>query len=180
MVDFWLELFSAFWILIPAYAANGFPPLARGRYPIDMGKKLFDNNRIFGDGKTIEGFFYGLIMGTFYGSVEWYLSPIFNEYATTQNLVLPLMTPFIAFMISFGALFGDLISSFIKRRFKLKRGAEVPLLDQLNFVVGAIAFSFLFTRITIWMVLIMIVITPLIHRFASIIGYALKFKRVPW
>jgi CDP-2,3-bis-(O-geranylgeranyl)-sn-glycerol synthase len=82
--------------------------------------------------------------------------------------------------LAFGALFGDIVGSFVKRRFGLPRGADVPLLDQWNFVLGALLFSFWFTDITIWMVLIMLLITPLVHRIANIIGHKLKVKKEPW
>jgi len=180
MVDLWVEFVKSLWIIIPAYAANGFPPLARGRLSIDLNKKWFDNNRIFGDGKTFEGFSLGLFIGFLVGALEAYLYSGFNQYAMQFGTELPLMNLFIGFMISFGALCGDLGGSFIKRRFGLSRGADVPLLDQWNFIIGAILFAFLFTEITIWMILITLVITPIIHRIANIIGHKLKFKKEPW
>lgn len=180
MVDLFVEFIKAIFILIPAYAANGFPPLAKGKRPIDFGRKFFDGKRIFGNGKTFEGFFLGLIAGTSYGILEFIISPDLNCYANLHGVTLPTMTPLVAFMIVFGALIGDLGGSFIKRRMGMKRGADALLLDQENFVVGALLFSYWFTEISVWMILIMFIITPVIHRFTSIIGYLLKLKKVPW
>ena len=179
MIDLWVEFIKALLILFPAYAANGFPPLARGKKSIDMGKNLF-GNRLFGDGKTYEGFALGLLVGFLVGSLESYLYPGLNAYALEFGVTLPLITLFIGFIISFGALFGDLVGSFIKRRLGMKRGAEVPLLDQWNFVIGAVLFSMWFTEITIWMLLIMLLITPVVHRIANIIAHKLKIKNEPW
>jgi CDP-2,3-bis-(O-geranylgeranyl)-sn-glycerol synthase len=179
MIDLWVEFIKALLILFPAYAANGFPPLANGKRPIDM-KKSFRGNRIFGDGKTFEGFALGIIAGFIVGALESYLYPDLNSYAMQYGVTLPLITLFIGFMISFGALLGDLAGSFIKRRFGLNRGAGVPLLDQWNFVIGAVLFSFLFTEISIWMFLIMLLITPVVHRAANIIAHKLKIKKEPW
>jgi len=162
------------------YAANGFPPLARGKLPIDLNKKWIDSNRILGNGKTFEGFSLGLFIGFLIGALEAYLYPGFNQYAMQFGAELPLMNLFIGFMISFGALCGDLIGSFIKRRFGLSRGADVPLLDQWNFIIGSILFAFWFTQITIWMILIMLVMTLVIHRIANIIGHKLRVKKEPW
>jgi len=180
MVDFLVELVKALFILFPAYAANGFPPLARGSLPIDFNRKWFDGNRIFGDGKTIEGFALGLIAGAFVGVLETIAQPSINSYAATWNVQIPMMNFSIGLLISLGTLFGDLCGSFIKRRLGFKRGSEVLFLDQWNFIIGSIVFVFMITEITIWMVLMMLLITLVIHRVANIVGHRLKVKRVPW
>jgi CDP-2,3-bis-(O-geranylgeranyl)-sn-glycerol synthase len=179
MIDLWVEFVKALLILFPAYAANGFPPLAGGRKPIDLGKN-WNGNRILGNGKTFEGFALGLFIGFLVGALETSLYPELNAYAMEFGVTLPLINLFIGFMISFGALFGDLAGSFIKRRFGLKRGADVPLLDQWNFIIGAVLFAMWFTEITIWMLLIMLLITPVVHRIANIIAYKIKIKKEPW
>jgi len=180
VVDVWVEFVKSLWILFPIYAANGFPPLARGKLSIDLNKKWIDNNRILGNGKTFEGFSLGLFIGFLVGALEAYLYPDFNQYAMQFGTELPLMNLFIGFMISFGALCGDLAGSFIKRRFGLSRGSDVPLLDQWNFIIGAVLFAYWFTEITIWMILIMLVMTLVIHRIANIIGHKLRVKKEPW
>jgi CDP-2,3-bis-(O-geranylgeranyl)-sn-glycerol synthase len=180
MIYLWFEFVKAMFILFPAYAANGFPPLARGSLPIDFKKKLYDGNRILGDGKTIEGFSIGLLAGTFVGILESSVIPLINSYVSVWNVQIPAMNFLIGFMISLGTLCGDLGGSFIKRRLGLERGKEVLFLDQWNFVIGSIIFVFMFTEITIWMILIMLVITFVIHRIANIVGHRLKVKREPW
>lgn len=169
----------AWWILFPAYAANMFPVFAKGRTPIDLRQKLV-RHRIFGSGKTYKGFLLGIFAGTCVGGLEAYLYPSLNAYANTFGIQIPYMSLTVGFMIALGALVGDLVGSFIKRRLALKRGKEVPLLDQLNFIIGAIVFSYFLTDISFWMILIMLIITPIVHRTACIIGYHLKVKREPW
>jgi len=179
-MDLWLELVKAMFILLPAYAANGFPPLARGSLPIDFKKKWFNGNRILGDGKTFEGFGIGLISGTFVGVLETLVEPVLNSYAVVWNVKIPPMNFLIGFLISLGALCGDLCGSFAKRRLGLQRGKEVLFLDQWNFVIGSIIFVFMFTEITIWMILMMLLITFVIHRVTNIFAHKLKVKKVPW
>jgi CDP-2,3-bis-(O-geranylgeranyl)-sn-glycerol synthase len=180
MVDLFVEFVKALLIIFPAYAANGFPPLARGHRPIDMKRNWLDKNRIFGDGKTFEGFGFGLFAGFVIGALESYLYPDLNSYAMQYGVKLPLINLYIAFLIALGALSGDLIGSFLKRRLGLKRGADVPLLDQWNFIIGAVLFVYWFTDITIWMFLIMLLITPIVHRVANIIAHRIKIKKEPW
>lgn len=180
MVDLFVEFVKALFILFPAYAANGFPLLARGHRPIDMKRNWFDKKRIFGDGKTFEGFGFGLFAGFVIGALESYLYPDLNSYAMQYGVKLPLINLSIAFLIALGALSGDLAGSFIKRRLGLKRGSDVPLLDQWNFIIGTVLFVCWFTGITIWMFLIMLVITPIVHRTANIIAHRIKIKKEPW
>jgi len=180
MVSWFAELIKALWILLPAYTANGLPPFSRGKRPIDFGKKMFDGNRVFGDGKTIEGLIFGVGSGTLVGVIQTFLQPHINSYFLNVGFSLPTMTFFVGFMISLGALVGDAVASFVKRRFRLPRGADVPLMDQWNFVIGLLVFSFWLIEINIYMILIMLLITPVIHRLANIFAYKLKIKREPW
>ncbi len=86
-----------------------------------------------------------------------------------------------------GALFGDMFKSFFKRRMGLKRGgASLPLVDQLDFVVGAWVFTYLaapewfVSNFTPGIMLTVIIITPLLHLTTNIIGYFIGVKKEPW
>ena len=180
MASILIEIIRALWFIFPAYVANASPMLAKGVTPIDMGRNWVDGKRIFGDGKTWRGFFLGVVAGTFYGSLMWYLFPRFNEFAIVNSFSLPTITPFIAFVMSLGALTGDLVGSFIKRRLGKKRGEEMFLFDTLNFVLGAIVFTAFFSGITLRETVIILVMTPIIHRVTNIVAYQWRLKRVPW
>ena len=180
MADWFVELVKALWILIPAYFANAAPVIAHGHYPVDLRKNWIDKKRIFGDGKTIEGFVVGVLAGFFTGALQIFLlqpqlSIFFDFFAQ-----IPQMSLFLAFIISFGALVGDLAGSFIKRRFDLPPGTDAPFLDQLNFVFGAAFFAIWFVPISIEMFFLMLVITPIVHRLANILAHKVKIKKVPW
>jgi len=164
------EFVRALWIFLPSYVANAFPPLLKGKKPLDFGKNFIDGRRILGDGKTIEGFIGGVIAGSLTGLVQ----SLFNVNG------LPEMLPEAAFLISLGALTGDSIGSFIKRRLGLKRGDDAPLLDQLDFLLLSMVFASLFFTLTVPMIVFLLVFTPIAHRITNILGYALKIKNVPW
>mgnify|MGYP003977352855 CR=1 FL=1 len=171
-----MEFVFALWVLLPAYAANMFPPIANGKIPIDGGRKVKEW-RILGDGKTWEGFFLGLFVGVLVGLAEAYLRiPINDMY----GIELPVITFLTAFLIPLGALLGDLAGSFIKRRFRMPRGSDAPFLDQLDFLMGALFLSFWFIDLSAAMIVIMFIITPILHRLTNIIGFWLKLKREPW
>ncbi len=180
MVDILVEFIKALWFIFPMYAANSFPALSGGKIPIDKGIKLSDGQRLLGDGKTVEGFLFGMFAGMFVGTVEVFLFPMVNKFSMKFGVYMPAINFTIMFLLVLGALLGDMGGSFIKRRLRMKRGADAPILDQLDFVFGSLLFVFMFTQITIWMFLIIILITPVIHRLANIVAYFAKIKKVPW
>ncbi len=179
MADWFIELIKALWLLLPAYFANATPVVAHGHYPVDFGKRWRDGKRIFGDGKTIEGFAMGTLAGFFVGAFQLVMQLRLAEVFDFSTQI-PQMTILLAFIIPFGALVGDLAGSFIKRRFSLKPGDDAPFLDQLNFVFGAAFFAMWFVQITLEMFFLMLIITPVIHRLANIFAYKIKAKKVPW
>ena len=140
-----LELIAESLIFIfPAYSANAVPVVFGGGHPIDFGRKFRDNRPIFGAHKTFRGFFAGLIIGTLVGVGESYVFPNFN--------------PLLGFAISLGALIGDLVGAFIKRRLNLSPGALFPVIDQIDFALFAMLFSIPITPPTKEMVIIILII----------------------
>jgi len=184
-MDIW-TVALALWFVFPAYVANAIPVLVGGGTPIDFNRNFVDGQRVFGDGKTIRGFAGGLGGGLLVGIFEAFISgyvifEISRLTALTPILVETIQcTPARAFLMSLGALMGDLLGSFTKRRMGFKRGAPVPVLDQLTFLVGAfIVVSFLFP-FQLEYAIILFILTPLIHVVANIVSYLLGLKKVPW
>jgi len=175
--------------MAPAYLANTIAVLTGGKYPIDQGKLYSDGNRILGDGKT----WSGLIGGTIGGIVVGYgLLLIFRKDPTySENLLWGtdyLTISSIFFLLSFGALFGDMTASFYKRRLNLQRGDKFALLDMYDFIFMSLLLCLIFQRDWLlswildgWVPLFTIlVLTPFLHRGVNIIGYKLGVKNEPW
>ncbi len=160
MNDLLQMVFMSFVLIAPAFIANSVPVLARGKRPIDRGKNLWDGKRILGDGKTIEGFLAGLAMGTLSGAIFGY--------------------PLESFLLSLGALCGDMVGAFIKRRLGIARGKPAPVLDQIDFVVGALAFVYPVYQYAPEQALFLLIVTPPIHLVANVFAYLLKLKQYPW
>lgn len=172
-----LLLAQAFWLVAPAYAANGFPPLMRGRRAIDGGRK-WHGKRVFGDGKTIEGTFGGIFFGLLLAELQMLAQARFGgEIAFLQ---LPEMTLPLAAALSVGALIGDVAGSFIKRRLDVKRGDSILLLDQLGFLIVALLLAYAIAPFDALLIVTLLVLTPPIHILANILGYYLRLKKQPW
>jgi CDP-2,3-bis-(O-geranylgeranyl)-sn-glycerol synthase len=153
--------------IFPAYCANAVPVITGGGLALDFGKKFFDGKPIFGKNKTFRGFLSGLAVGTAVGFVE----SVFFDYPITFGLSL-----------SLGALFGDLTAAFAKRRLGLSPGDLLPVVDQVDFVIGAILFSLPICLHTLsWELLAaVLIVTPPIHLLTNFAAYKLGLKSNPW
>lgn len=153
--------------ILPAYCANAIPVITGGGGPMDFGKKFFDGRPIFGSNKTFRGFFSGLIVGTLLGVGE----NVFFHY--------PIM---FGFLSSLGALFGDLTGAFLKRRLGLLPGDLLPVIDQVDFLVGAIIFSLPVSLqlLSPLLVISVLIITPPLHLLTNFAAYKLGLKSNPW
>ena len=178
---------QAFWLILPAYIANASAVLVGGGTPVDFGKTWRDGKRILGDGKT----WRGLFAGAFIGMTAGFGLAVAAKYIALSDFAFlnlsdfegfPLMIPII-FSLCFGALTGDVTKSFFKRRIGKSRGEDWILLDQIDFIGGALLFSFLvsgilqvsgltpenwfFESFTLWHILFLVIITPFIHLTAN-------------
>ena len=171
--------------ILPAYFANSVPVVLGGGSPIDGGKKMKDGNRLFGDGKTVRGFFSGVLSGAAVGAIEGMLLPgtPWDIYAGTALAGGGASVYVLAgFLLGLGAMAGDLLGSFIKRRQGVARGKPSLAMDQLLFLLVALLFSYpLAARLLTWQsALFLCVLTYFVHVGANIIANRLGLKKVPW
>jgi CDP-2,3-bis-(O-geranylgeranyl)-sn-glycerol synthase len=164
-MDIALLIVQALIFIFPAYCANAVPVLAGGGLAMDFGNNFFDGKRVFGDNKTFRGFFFGLAVGAAVGSVECMLF----DYPLLFILLTPL-----------GALLGDLTAAFMKRRLGIMPGGMFPIVDQVDFVVGAIVFALPLGMVNWWLAVATLIITPPIHLLTNVAAYKLKLKKNPW
>lgn len=166
--------------MLPAYLPNPVAALFGGGTPIDLGKNYSDGKRIFGNGKTYRGLICGILAGIGIGLVLIWLSDTF----ALDNL--PRHTLISITVLATGALLGDLVKSFFKRRLGKDRGEKWPVADQYDLVAGALLLmlvldpSWLIANVTLPVFIIILIITPVLHRVVNILGYLLKIKEVPW
>jgi CDP-2,3-bis-(O-geranylgeranyl)-sn-glycerol synthase len=182
---------AVLWLLLPTYVANAFATLPRGRGPpMDFGRVWKrDGRRILGPSKTWSGFFVAGFAAIPIGLLEAWLILL----APPQWQLVPRLAPTvvaavpIVAILTFGAMIGDALGSFIKRRLGRESGARTILLDQLPFVLVPIAIGIgvdpsLFVGVfASWeAVLWLLVYTLGLHAGFNWIGYKLGLKKVPW
>jgi CDP-2,3-bis-(O-geranylgeranyl)-sn-glycerol synthase len=178
------------WVLTATFIANGAATLPRGRGPpMDLGRNWRDGRRILGPSKTWSGFLFGTFFALPFALLQaglYLIAPpslqLVPGFGPTVLAAVPL-----AFLLTAGALTGDALGSFVKRRLGRPSGARTLLLDQLPFVlvpvlVGLVAFpatfdpAFLSPQGILWLILF----TLGFHVAFNWIGYWIGAKKVPW
>lgn len=155
------------WFILPAYVANAAPVVVGGGRPLDGGRTMADGRPIFGPGKTVRGLVGGLFAGFLAGVLQFLLtfSPLY---------------PLQALAMSAGALFGDLVGSFLKRRANIPRGGAAPVLDQLGFLLFALLFVAPLAFPGWDAVVVLLLITPPLHLATNFLGHKAGLKSRPY
>ena len=174
----------AVWAMLPAYVPNNAAVLFGGGPPIDGGRSL-GGRRLLGDGKTWRGTAAGVLAGTGLALALSALAPVAEA---TSGITLPRFPLVAAVALAAGAMGGDIAASFLKRRLDRERGAPVPGLDQLDFVVGALVL--VAVAAPGWLervflahplrLVVVVVLTPLLHVLTNAGAYLLGLKEEPY
>jgi CDP-2,3-bis-(O-geranylgeranyl)-sn-glycerol synthase len=180
-VDFFLlPLLSAVWIMLPAYLPNPVAALFGGGTPLDLGRNFPDGKRVFGDGKTFRGLIMGSFAGIGIGLAQIWVSGVYGWGNLPEHTYISIT------LLASGSLLGDVCKSFFKRRLGIERGAKWPIADIYDLVAGALLLvlvvdpGWLFTNMTLGVFILILILTPILHRAVNIIGYRFRVKEVPW
>jgi len=159
--------------VLPMYFANASAVVWKGETRIDLGLNWLDGRPLFGAGKTVRGTLGGILTGTLIAFLLNQLFPIYTAWLTEDYLAL-------GFLLSAGAMAGDIVASFFKRRNDLKVGDPVLFLDQLDFVFGAMILGSLVYVPGFYEIIVICLATLFVHRISNWIAYKAKLKHVPW
>lgn len=137
-------IIGSIYFMLPAYIANMSPVLLKNYFkslnvPVDFNKR-FLGKPIFGKNKT----WRGIIVACLTAVIVFYIQMLLFNFDIFKEISLfdySNQTIFLGFLLGFGAIFGDLVKSFFKRRLNKKPGERWIPFDQLDFVVGALLFS---------------------------------------
>lgn len=173
---------TTLYFILPAYFSNGSGLLFGGGLPLDLGKSDKNGVRWVGDGVTWRGFIAGTLVGTLAGAVQGYFGPYiianFGQFIITPIAPNISQGIIIGFLLGFGALLGDAIGSFLKRRIGIGRGEPAPILDQLDFIIVALILVSPVVKLNLITVVLAIILTLIIHLLTNTIAYLLGIKDV--
>ncbi|MDB5181942.1 MAG: hypothetical protein JWP13_705 [Candidatus Saccharibacteria bacterium] len=181
------DILFAFWFMLPAAAANG-APILTARMPlvqkwnarIDFGKK-FHGRPVLGSHKTWRGLVSGMIVATLVlwlqqlaaAHISW--SDIFTAHVPYADFPTLILGP----LFGLGALGGDAIESFFKRRHGTESGKSWFPFDQLDYVVGALLVSLPFVILSLRHYVLIVIIWFGMHLASTYIGWKLGLKDQP-
>jgi len=146
--------------------------------PIDGGK-LFAGQEIFGSHKTWRGLLVGILGGIIIAGLQAELQITSLGCALSLNDYQQNWLVF-GFLGGAGALLGDLLKSFFKRRFSIASGSAWPIFDQLDFIAGFFLLTFWIFNPG-WLIIVTVFgLTILLHPLTNIVAFFLGIKKVWW
>jgi len=124
------RLAQLLYLMAPAYLANMTPPFVK----YWKGWNAPINRRWFGSHKTVLGFAAGMIVSLATAWAQWAI-------AWSGGLIAYDAWPLVGLALGGGALTGDAVKSFFKRRRGIPPGESWVPADQVDFVLGALVFA---------------------------------------
>ena len=169
-----LLILKSLYFFLPAYIANMAPVLFKKlplfNYPI-WEKKL-------GKNKTWRGLLAAVICG---GLVFWLQKIAFLKGFTSWAIIdYADFSVTFGLMMGLGAIVGDAVKSYYKRKAEIKPGSPWPVFDQIDFVIGGLAFAGFFYVPQGEVLLVLLVVSPFLHIIFNHLGYFLGIRKVRW
>ena len=171
------------YLMLPAYLANMAPVLGKNilkplAIPIDFGKK-WKGKPILGKNKTWRGVVLAAITSTIIFLLQAYLYK-FPSMKAISLIDYSSASLWIGILLGLGAIAGDSIESFFKRRAKIKSGQPWIPFDQVDFTIGALALTAI-VYFPGWInALIIILISAIGHILINHLAFYLKIRKEKW
>lgn len=178
-------LFSLYFFL-PAGIANGTPVivskipfLKKLDYPLDFNLK-FRGERVLGSHKTIRGLVAGVLMGIL---TAYVLKFGYDNSSFVRDFSAIDYDSFNIFLYGglsgLGAIVGDSVKSFFKRRANIKPGKAWLPFDQIDYIFGGVLFTLPYIQLDLIYYFLIFILYLIIHPATTIAGYYLKLKDSP-
>ncbi len=168
-----MSWFAAFLFFLPAGIANTtpvfvnkIPTLNRWKTPLDFGKS-WKGVRIFGENKTWRGLVCGMLVAAITG---WIIG---------QTASSVIMSPLIGAALGAGALIGDALESFLKRRHGIDSGKKWFPFDQTDYIIGGLLFVLPLTSLTLQLVLRIFILYFGLHLLVAFLAFKVGLKDSP-
>lgn len=179
-------IFFSLWFFAPAGVANlaafvsgKVTSLKKFNFPVDCYIKI-KGKRLLGDHKTVRGFIAAIL----FGIVACVIEIVFYSNFFSIREIIPIdyytINPFIlGSLLGGGALFGDMIKSFFKRRIDIEPGKSWFPFDQIDYIIGGTIFSLFYIRLSFGEYVVLFIIWFLLHPLTTFIGYLFRLRHEP-
>lgn len=165
-------ILQSLWFFLPIGAANMTPVISKNIlkfWAVPVSEKWL------GSHKTWRGFILGILAGELVYLIQWY-----GNWEALSLFNYQDYPWWAGFLLGFGALFGDAVKSFIKRRLGKKPGAIWFPWDQIDYTVMGLLLGTIIFPIG-WETWAVVIILGLgLHIFTNNIAFWLKLKDTRW
>ena len=181
-MNVFLMVLSVIYFMLPAYFANMAPVIVKRWFsflavPMDGGRRI-GGNPVLGPHKTWRGFIFAVVFGVVVAYVQHLLSRY--DFFSSLEIVSYEGWLVLGILLGSGAIIGDLVESFFKRRKSVASGKPWIPWDQLDFVIGGLLFSSLVVDLSWTFVLWVVIVSFLLDIIVNHIAYFLKIRGERW
>lgn len=177
-------ILSSLYFALPIYLGNMAPVLVKKLPFLDLpidGGAMYKGKPLFGKNKTWRGVVFAVLFGVLAAYLQrWigFYSPYFDSLALLDyNTDFALL---LGGVMGFGAIMGDLLKSFFKRRVGVESGKPWVPFDQVDLAIGGLVFGAILFWPGISYALTIVLVTPILHWVTNVFAYFLRLKEVPW
>jgi CDP-2,3-bis-(O-geranylgeranyl)-sn-glycerol synthase len=179
------DILFAIWFFLPAGLANVSPlyadkiPLLRNlSYPLDFNKTI-SGKVVFGKNKTWRGAILAVVVGIVITSLQHFLFPHSSwirsisgpiDYQTINYILL-------GALLGGGAILGDAVESFAKRRLVIRPGSTWFPYDQIDYIVGGMVLSLFAVKLNFFRYVLVLIVWFFIHILASYLSLLTGIKK---
>ncbi len=169
-------ILQVFYFLLPVYFSNmgavASANLNRWDVPVLPERFTFRGKPIFGKNKTWRGIIIGTIAG-------------FATYLIQSRIITGLeihdySSYLLGFLLSFGAVFGDLVESFVKRQLNIAPGQKFLPWDQIDHPLMGMLLALFIIDLDFTFILTGLILTFFFHISVNIISYKFGLRKTLW
>lgn len=157
------------YFMVPAYAANMAPPFAK--YLRRWNRPI--SRRCLGSHKTVLGFTVGVLAAVGSTFVQ-------SRIAWSGSMTSYDQWPVLGLLFGLGAMGGDSVKSFIKRRIGIPPGRPWIPFDQLDFVLGALTVVWHRVSLTRTDLVIVLLLSGIGDVMINHVSYFLGVRATKW
>lgn len=174
---------QSLYLFLPAYAANMAPVIARRLRllpvldrPLDGGR-LFRRQPLLGAHKTFRGIVFGILAAVALALLQQRAAVAGGVASDLSLFPYAEHSPLVwGGLLGGGALLGDIVKSFVKRRCGIPPGRRWFPWDQLDLVVGAVLLGRILYPFSWATIVVVFTVTPLLGLLVNLASYTLSVK----
>jgi CDP-2,3-bis-(O-geranylgeranyl)-sn-glycerol synthase len=172
-----MSITAVLYLFVPAFVANAVPVLIKN-IPALAEWNTPIHAECFGKNKTYRGFLFGVLFAVLVSVLQYALRHVAVFSSVTMFHDTVGQSALVGLLLGFGALAGDVVESYAKRRMKLAPGKSLPVWDGVDYILGAMLCIMPVYIVSGSEMFILLIIAPLLSLLSNIFSYMVGWKEV--